>query len=248
MILTRTAVIVIATGACLGVLLGAGVVLTQPDTAQAVTCLNNGGFKENYVAREDSGGVHRGTRSHYGMWVEKLSEPTWCDRVSSVLIVNNPLSYEVEAGWFDQSGATESESCYVLSSGPQAFFTTTVDNSYTCYVGPSDHGDAGTYTAGYGVDDPNDNDKWNFSHDGTNMNLGGPITIANFPYGLAVTNGERHDSSDSAWSDFQDLQYDSSTGWQNWGADYDWIDPKTAYCVKIYADPTHTAVLNSGDC
>lgn len=216
-----------------------------PHTASANTHCTYPLVHQNTIGWNDDGSTHRGVRSR-SMWVERLdSGNLQCSRVSSIYIATLDGAFQVESGWFDAS-LLYTTCGYQLPYGPEVFDTKTNVNGYNCHAGPSAVPDNGTYNAVISVWSPNANGDWNFGYDGntwdTRVNVAGPMTA----YPLA--SGERHDIGDIAWSDFQQLQYESNTGWHDWANSAFLSDNDPDYCLKLYGDQTHVAVHATGDC
>ena len=197
----RRLVLVVVIG---GVLTGGAVASATQGSVIPNTCPS---VHYNTTAQSGDGHLHRGDRVNNGMWIESTNAS--CDRVSSVLVMTNDGTEQVEVGWFDAEGQP---TCSYTGTGPRVLWNAVINTVNYCATQTPDAVTKGQYDP-FSVDDPNSDGEWVFHHNGSLFkSLHDPDLIQGQP----VSNGERHSTADSAYSEFKDLQYDGQSGWTDW--------------------------------
>ena len=91
------------------------------------------------------------------------------------------------------------------------------------------------------VSDPNANGYFQWVLNGTLQ----ASATAPWLYGYVTTNGERHNTSDSAWAEFDGLRYMNKTAWQLWTSAALFCDTDPSYDNSIVTN-THVKVILTG--
>ncbi len=196
----------------LGVAVGAtAAVWIFPPRAAAVTCTG----AVNVEATDNALWSHRGMGvANPGMYVYDYDAV--CDHVSSVGVLgaNGNL---VEIGWDDIDNNWQA--CNVTGDDNPYLFTVEVRNDgYHCsqflQLTPSQ-------SDGFGAADQNGDSTWSFTWEGAPI---GQQLDEGFNSGLVSTNGERHNSSESARALFDGTRYMASDGWHSWSVSHCYVD------------------------
>jgi hypothetical protein len=200
----RWLIVFVATAA-LGIAAGSARALVEPPPARAA-CDN----AHDLTDAENNGAnpaVHRGNRPYGGMWIESANAS--CVRISSVFVMATDEQNWVEVGWFDAEGAPQ---CAYTGTGPRLLWWATDNGIYYCATQTPPALTKGQYD-NFAVSDPLNDGNWAYSHSGSIFKS---FTNPHFPYGVQLTNGERHSTSDQAYAEFKGLEFESDTGWNYW--------------------------------
>jgi hypothetical protein len=163
-----------------------------------------------------------------------------CGRVSSIFVYNSAATRYVEVGWYENPAGVYN--CLPVTNGPPkvlAFYL--LDGVAACWGQPSTL--SGGTTAGFWVDDNNQDAIWNFFYAGTNVYNSGKMST--FTTGILVNNGERLNTDNTAHADFDGMKrMNSSQQWVDWtSATYSSNDSGMHGC---YYSATHQAVKEVG--
>jgi hypothetical protein len=211
-----------------------GVVVASGPSASAnppFSCINYVHNKQGTDAAQQ--GNHQGIKSSIAVFAPSND----CERVSSIaVILDGPgLSIGiVEIGWVngwlpaDDNAYSGSGACNDSHfDHPRVFITwNPVGGSYHCrFFDPVDTG-----FSTFSVFDSNGDGTWKFGFGGSIIDS----HAANGDRGDAVTNGERHNNSDTAKAHFKDLQKQVSGLGSNW---YDFSTSQHYPVASIWEDP-----------
>ena len=224
-------------GVCVtvGMLLGFGMVValrwgTHVPSAYAASCES----KTNVEAAPDSSTQHRGNRSQN---LHIASPSVNCAHISSILLIVNSNNEQVEFGWSKDAPGVEDCAGTGQDQGPYIFRADVKNGTPRCFQGSDvSSGDIGA-DHDFRLTDGNINNEFRAYYDGTQI---GTELTETFTYGVPITNGERHNSSETATADFGGLQYDTGA-WHDWNSHVCYRDNNGDYSNE-YAGPSHVQV------
>ena len=221
---------------CAAVGAAAGTLILEAAPALASCNLLLGSNIEAVANNRDG---HRGEgvygNGNFGMWISPVNST--CARVSTLDIVDTSDN-QMELGWFGSPGLTHCNG----DGTSRRLIVYTFGASQWCPSNPPAL-IVDRYYA-FKEDDPNNDGNWYFYQDGpcsctpTWSGVGRYLnTLING--GVILSNGERHDTSDSAYSEFYDLKFDQGGNWYAWSSATCYFDQDPGYDTTGLSTATH---------
>ena len=239
----RRVLMVIASAALLGALLGGVFRLAWPETALADPCTSL-----PYGNDEASDGYHAGMRSSQ-MTVEDYA--TTCIEIDSLGLLG-PGQASVEIGVsHDGSNVLDCEGTG-FKSAPYLFVVdVTQTGGYNC-VQPSGQSVTPWAKEGFSLQDQDQDGYYSFAHNGSNF--ANPFGKIDWSKGTTLTNSERHNAADLSWGHFESNFFMSVTdGWTAWDSSaYCYLNnndkPNTHFFQQIWSPSNITVATGSQNC
>lgn len=205
-------------------------ILFVPTTAHAVGC----GDRLWNTQAEPGDTHHSGVRAtNPGMWV--ANSDVSCYRVSSLGIVKTADQY-VEIGWYESPDG-EVPSCPHTGGTPYMLIFADNNGEPKCDQTPAIL--SGGYFDSFKVMDDNDGNNWTYFLNSASMGFFG----AGFSIGDVLNNAERHTNTDSAYAEFDGLDWLGNAGnwnpWRNTQKTNNNTDPDYRVCI-VQQDHTYS--------
>jgi len=222
----------------LGCALATGVLVGRaPKIAQAASCTSHVFVNAYQIDAE-----------HRGILLNNYTggpQSTTCFRVSSSLLIHNFGSTQVEIGWIIDTA--QFSSCAIASSSrdPWLFrFYITNGGLGHCTYYNSPRPVSGNFYSYKIVRDDTFTDEFHTWFNGSEVGSVIDMTAGGMSYGWATTNAERYYNYDSAYGNWEALQYKDNTGWHNWNLDGDCYDSDNGFdnALGVGGSATHIEV------